>query len=218
VIHTLRLRMSNVHLALAPRPVLIDTGSPGDAERILRWIAALGVGVPDTFILTHAHADHAGSAAELRRLTGARLCLAPEDWPMAAAGRNGPLGPVRLTAWPLQFPVPDRFDPFTPDVALDGQAALEALGVDATLMATPGHTPGSVSLLFRDGQAVVGDLLMGGYLGGQIRPRHPRPHYFARSTTQNAESLARVLSRGAQRLHVGHGGPLAVQDIQGRSH
>jgi glyoxylase-like metal-dependent hydrolase (beta-lactamase superfamily II) len=208
--------MSNVHLALAPRPVLIDTGSPGDAERILRWIAGLGVGIPERIILTHAHADHAGAAAELRRLTGARLCLAPEDWPMAAAGRNGPLGPVRLTAWPLQFLVPDRFEPFVPDVALEGQDALDGLGLDATLIATPGHTPGSVSLLFRDGQAVVGDLLMGGYLGGQLRPRRPRPHYFVRSLARNAESLARVLSRDATTLHVGHGGPLDSNHIKGQ--
>jgi glyoxylase-like metal-dependent hydrolase (beta-lactamase superfamily II) len=125
---------------------------------------------------------------------------------------------VRLTARPLQFLVPDRFKPFTPDVALDGQAALAGLGLDAKLIATPGHTPGSVSLLFRDGQAVVGDLLMGGYLGGQLRPRHPRPHYFARSTTQNAESLTRVLSSGAQRLRIGHGGPLDVQNIRRGRH
>lgn len=215
-IHTLRLRMSNVHLALMPHPVLIDTGSPGDAKRILRWVGSLGLAVPDTIIQTHAHADHASSAAELRRLTGAQLCLAPEDWPMAAAGRNGPLGPVRPTAWPLQFLVPDRFEPFVPDVVLDSQAALDRLGLDATLLATPGHTPGSISLLFRDGQAVVGDLLMGGYLGGQVRPRHPRPHYFARSQSMNAAGLAQVLSAEALILHVGHGGPLDAVDIRGR--
>lgn len=215
VIQTLRLRMSNVHLVVGKTgPVLIDTGSPGESDRILDWIKGLGLPAPVTIILTHGHADHAGSAAELRRRTGARLCLAPGDWKMAAAGQNGPLGPVRLSAVLLQHLVPARFEPFVPDVALDGSVKMADLGLDATLLATPGHTAGSVSLIFRDGEAVIGDVLMGGHMGGLLRPQHPRAHYFAQDAAENRKSLSRLLSHGAKRLHVGHGGPLNAETLQ----
>ena len=207
-IHSLRLRLSNVHLVAGPQTVLIDTGSPGEEARILRWIAGLGLPKPRTIILTHAHADHAGSAAALRRLTGARLCLAPGDWDMARSGRNGRLRPVRLSAYPLTVMVPDRFEPFTPDLPLDGSVPLADLGLDATLLPTAGHTPGSVSLILPGGDAIAGDILMGGYLGGHLRPHHPRAHYFADDPGQNAQSLARLLSHRPHTLHIGHGGPL----------
>jgi hydroxyacylglutathione hydrolase len=218
VIHSLRLRLSNVHLVTGRATVLFDSGSPGEERRILDWIDGLGLPRPQAIVLTHAHADHAGSAAALRRITGAKLCLAAPDWPMAEAGQNRPLRPVRPSARPLTYLVPHRFPAFTPDLALEGSPALTALGLDATLLATPGHTPGSVSAVFPDGQAIVGDLLMGGYLGGAIRPRSPRPHYFADDPASLSFSLAQVLDAGARTLHVGHGGPLNVTDIKDLIH
>jgi glyoxylase-like metal-dependent hydrolase (beta-lactamase superfamily II) len=213
-IRTLRLKMSNVHLALSRKAVLFDSGSPGEAPRIRAWLDALGVR-PAAIVLTHAHADHAGCARALREATGAPICLAPGDWPAAAAGRNAPLHPVRLSAWPLKHLVPDRFPAFRPDIALDRPDALADLGLDARLLATPGHTAGSVSAVFPDGQAIVGDVLMGGYLGGAIRPSAPRSHYFADDPPGNAESLRRLIAQGATRLHVGHGGPLRLADLRG---
>jgi hydroxyacylglutathione hydrolase len=214
-IYTLRLRLSNVHLVTGPHTVLFDSGSPGQETHILNWIDQLGLARPRAIILTHAHADHAGSAVALRRITGARIGLAAADWPMAAAGRNAPLRPVRISAWPLRYLVPHRFAPFTPDVALDGQSALAELGLDATLLPTSGHTPGSVSVLFKNGQAIVGDLLMGGYIGGNLLPHRPRPHYFATNPTLLPDSLARVLTAGARTLHVGHGGPIYSHSLKG---
>jgi glyoxylase-like metal-dependent hydrolase (beta-lactamase superfamily II) len=120
---------------------------------------------------------------------------------------------VRLSAVLLQHLVPARFEPFVPDVALDRSVAMVDLGLDATLLATPGHTAGSVSLIFADGQAIVGDVLMGGHMGGAVRPHQPRTHYFAWDATENRNSLARLLSHGATRLHVGHGGPLQAEAL-----
>ncbi len=33
-IHPLKLRFSNAYLVLGDRPILVDTGSPGEAEQI----------------------------------------------------------------------------------------------------------------------------------------------------------------------------------------
>ena len=57
---------------------VIDPGMTQQAGRILNKIRALGRSPEDVrlILLTHGHIDHAGSAAELKRLTGAPIAIA----------------------------------------------------------------------------------------------------------------------------------------------
>ncbi|HEX7540726.1 MAG TPA: MBL fold metallo-hydrolase, partial [Anaerolineales bacterium] len=54
---------------------LIDTGIPGSANKILRYIKQAGYSFRDLnrILLTHADYDHAGSLAALKKETGARV-------------------------------------------------------------------------------------------------------------------------------------------------
>ncbi len=68
--------------------VLIDTGFAGNADKILGALRELGRQPSDVkhLVLTHTHADHIGSAAELRKVTGARTFMHPLDAPITEAG------------------------------------------------------------------------------------------------------------------------------------
>lgn len=59
--------------------VLLDTGYPGDAKRIRRVMAEVGVGPKDVqaILLTHGHIDHAGNLAELKAWSGAPVYAHP---------------------------------------------------------------------------------------------------------------------------------------------
>lgn len=61
--------------------VVVDTGRPGSAPKIEAALGEIGRKPSDvrSIVLTHAHPDHAGSAAELRRLTGASIYIHAED-------------------------------------------------------------------------------------------------------------------------------------------
>jgi glyoxylase-like metal-dependent hydrolase (beta-lactamase superfamily II) len=80
-------------------------------------------------------------------------------------------------------------------------------------METPGHTAGSISLILPNGEAVVGDLLMGGFLGGLVRRGVPNVAYFQDDEREAQRSLRAVLATGARKLYVGHGGPLSAERI-----
>ncbi len=69
--------------------ILIDTGNPGDAERILDAIRGLGRQPTDVrhILVTHCHADHAGGLAKLKEATGACAYMHPADAAMVRAGR-----------------------------------------------------------------------------------------------------------------------------------
>jgi glyoxylase-like metal-dependent hydrolase (beta-lactamase superfamily II) len=57
---------------------------------------------------------------------------------------------------------------------------MKAFGVDGKVVCTPGHTAGSISVVLSTGEAIVGDLLMGGmFRSGQ--PGYPQLRRRSRS-------------------------------------
>jgi hypothetical protein len=64
-----------------------------------------------------------------------------------------------------------------PDLLLTGEYGLKEHGIDGRIIHTPGHTPGSVSVLLDQGDLIAGDMLTGGFLGLlQYRPSNPPFH------------------------------------------
>ena len=106
-------------------------------------------------IVTHAHIDHIGGAAQLKRITGAPVLFHQADLPILAM--------LEMQAGWLGIPTPEQ-------VALD-QSAEDGLsagipGLDAEVIHTPGHTPGSICLLFPKQELLLaGDTLFAGSVG-----------------------------------------------------
>jgi len=74
----------NVYVLTRPgRVVVVDTGVPGTAEKIVACVRGLGYAESDvaTIILTHADPDHSGSARRLKELTGAVVAIGAADAP-----------------------------------------------------------------------------------------------------------------------------------------
>ena len=217
-VHPIRLRVSNAYLLVGERPVLVDAGSKGEVDKIERAMKGHGIAPRDLALIvhTHAHSDHVGSSAELLRRSGAPAALHPGDDALLASGSNGHLKGVGLRG-KVMSPVFSnlKFEPFTPSITLREGHDLTDYGLPgARVVETPGHTKGHVSIVLPDGQAVVGDVLMGGGLGGKVRPRDPRYHYFADDLAAIERSMARLLAEPITVWHPGHGGPLAREDVR----
>ena len=217
-VHPIRLRVSNAYLLVGERPVLVDAGSKGEADAIERALGKHGVAPRDLALIvhTHAHSDHVGSSAELLRRSGAPGALHPGDDALLASGNNGRLSGIGLRG-KVMSPVFSnlKFEPFSPAVTLRDGMTLDEYGLPgARVVETPGHTAGHVSVLLPHGEAVVGDVLMGGGLGGKLRPRDPRYHYFAADLAATKRSLGRLLAEPVTLWHPGHGGPLAREDVR----
>jgi glyoxylase-like metal-dependent hydrolase (beta-lactamase superfamily II) len=78
------LRAAHAYLLVSYKGhLLLDTGTPGEADRIEREIQEGGFSLSDvkTIVLTHAHNDHVGSAAELARRCGAQVLAHEEEVP-----------------------------------------------------------------------------------------------------------------------------------------
>ncbi len=218
MLHILRLRLPNIYLLTGDRSVLVDSGGPADVPRILAFLQAHGVAPAQLALIlfTHGHWDHAGGAAQLRRATGTPIAIHRADADLVRQGNNGALKPTCRMGRMLR-PLVDRgYPPFEPDLLLDAEMDLGEFGVSARIVFTPGHTPGSISVLTQENEIIVGDLLMGGYFGGWLSPTCPGLHYFADDLGQLYASVRTVLDVGPGVVHPGHGGPLRRDAIRRR--
>ncbi len=140
--------------------ILIDSGYANEVEPVLlAGMNKLGLDPAKIkyLIVTHGHADHFGGAAYLQQHYGVRVALSQADWdlmlnPPAPPPGKAPLGP------PVMPPKKDL-------VAEEGQA-ISLGGEKVTPVMIPGHTPGSMGLIFEVTDA--GKRHVAGLYGGTI--------------------------------------------------
>ena len=214
----IRLGMVSAFLVNGPgSAILVDTGFRGSEGRILKAVMAAGLepGWVSLILLTHGHSDHFGSAAALRAKTGAPVVIHASDAQAMRQGANPPLRPLtrlgRLLL-PLAQVGEPRTEPTEPDILLDGDLNLASYGVDGRVIHTPGHTPGSMSVVLAGGDVVVGDLLM----GGLIRRRRPDYPFVGDDRATLESSVHRILDLKPRRILVSHGGPLEPAAVRRR--
>lgn len=146
-------------------PIIIDTGMPRSADKILGGLQELGHAPEDVqkIIVTHKHIDHTGSLAALKRITKAPAVMYPVD---AASVRNGEaMRPVKRSPGLFSKLMAASMRMFSADLApvdieeevIDGDRLSFAGGIE--VLHTPGHSAGHISLyLPRDGGVlIVGD-------------------------------------------------------------
>jgi hydroxyacylglutathione hydrolase len=212
-VHIIRAGLGCAHLIeYAGGLVLVDAGTRGNEYKILHYMRSLGRDDLRLIFITHGHLDHYGSAAALRRLTGAPIAIHRAD---AGAMRRAesPLGSVRgrgklgllLMRFGGTFLAPE---PTPADILLDEGEDLSCYGLDAVVVHTPGHTPGSTSLLVETRLAFVGDLLS---TSGQ-------PHvqrFYAADWSLIPASLARIQALKPEWVYTGHGSrPMSGKVLQ----
>jgi glyoxylase-like metal-dependent hydrolase (beta-lactamase superfamily II) len=150
---------------------LVDSGLHKAAPKIVAGLAAIGKRPSDVqrIVLTHAHLDHAGGAAEMARRTGAPLAIHQDDAQYLEAGQHPPTDPSTLGGR-LFARTDQTFPPATAGERLtDGQVL--AAGGGLRVVATPGHSPGHISLLHETtGTLITGDAIFN-VLGLRYSPK-----------------------------------------------
>ncbi len=158
--------------------VVIDTGIADSEQAILDVLSSMGLGWSDVsdVVLTHSHPDHAGSLSAVAD-------AAPD-----------------ATLWGGEADVPQMQAPRQIQVLADGDMVM-----DLRAIATPGHTPGHLSM-FHPGTATLfsGDALNGrdGMVIG------PNPDFTPDMTTAMA-SVATLAALEPATIYVCHGFPVS---------
>jgi glyoxylase-like metal-dependent hydrolase (beta-lactamase superfamily II) len=141
---------------------LVDCGIARAPRRIVAGLADIGKHPRDVqrIVLTHAHMDHAGGAAEvLAASTATGVAVHDADRGYIECGESAPGDPSSGVYRFYQRFVSGRFNPVPVErVVADGEVLDVAGGL--TVHHTPGHTPGHISLLHEDtGVLITGDAI-----------------------------------------------------------
>jgi hydroxyacylglutathione hydrolase len=128
---------------------------PGDnIPEILSRLQRHGLTVRQ-IVITHAHIDHVGGAALLKKATGAPVLLNQQDMDLLAM--------MEMQAGWLGVETPEVAPP---DASAEDGLAVGLPTLPAEVLHTPGHTPGSICLLFPEQELLLaGDTLFAGSIG-----------------------------------------------------
>ena len=140
--------------------IVIDPGlglnpaAKGAPAHLLVRLRALGLRLTQ-ILITHAHIDHVGGALALKQATGAPILLHQADLPL--------LGMMeRQASWLGIAPPPVA----PPDASAEDGLHVGLSGLEGEILHTPGHTEGSICVLFADaGILFAGDTLFAGSVG-----------------------------------------------------
>lgn len=199
--------------------VLVDTGTPGNAKRIIK-VAEKEFGKktsPEAIVLTHGHFDHSGNGNELA-----------EHWDVPIYAHRLEIPFIDGTT---DYPPPDptvggfmaQVVRFVPIPSIDLSPHLEELAAGKLkwvegwqVIETPGHTAGHVSFYRKsDGTLIAGDAFTTVNQDSPIdtltqRPGVWRPPAYYTSDWQQAEeSVQKLAELDPQVLAAGHGVPIA---------
>jgi hydroxyacylglutathione hydrolase len=196
---------------------LVDGGMAGTGHNILKRIASIGR-KPEELkfaIVTHAHADHFGGLAVVQAASDCAIICHPSHADTVRRG-GGIVSPgltafgkiyeliARLTLPTITLPSLSRV------VTVEDGTELHTLGLPGSILYTPGHSSGDLSLVLDDGSAFVGDLVQG--------PRIPRimPPEFSIMAVDGPAMFASwrtLLESGARTLYPGHGSIVSIDKI-----
>jgi glyoxylase-like metal-dependent hydrolase (beta-lactamase superfamily II) len=171
-------------LANTRSKLLIDVGWSGTLPKLQHQCKRVGISLPDVkhLLCTHYHPDHAGLAQELKRI-GLKLILLENQ--ISAV-------PVLRTYMKPEHNYVEI--DLTDNIVLkieDSRAFLEKLGIQGEIIATPGHSEDSVTLILDEGAAFTGDLT--------------HPILLTEDSTAARESWNKIRALGVKTIYPGHG-------------
>ena len=149
-------RYINLYLITGESCYLIDSGVSGSKKIIDEYLHSIGRNMSDIkgIFLTHAHPDHIGGAAEIKRITDCKVYapMLESDW---------------IEDIDIQYrerPIPNFYtllsESIKVDVPLkDGDSVTLEEGLEICALLTRGHSHGSMSFIFGDNIIFTGDAI-----------------------------------------------------------
>ena len=181
--------------------VLVDTARSKYRDKVLAACRRANIKL---IILTHTHMDHCQNAAFISKELNIPIAICRADEELIKNNMLQTLyaktlaGKVVLFFSQKSF-YHDMIPEFTPKIYLQDGDTLEDFGINAKIIALPGHTKGSIGIDFGKEGLFVGDALMNMF--------YPTVSMLYHNYEQMLESARKISELGERVVYFGHGKP-----------
>jgi len=217
--HRIPVGIDNCYLLRGRTTVLIDAGAPGHVKDFMRGMDRLGISLRqiELILLSHGHADHIGCLHQIQTLTEAEIAMHEAECAWVESGE--PDLPPGATLWGRmlvglgQVLYRPRLYPCAVDYAITSTvSSLMTLGygIPGQVVHTPGHSPGSISVLLDSGEVFAGDMAMNAWY---LRSKPGLP-ILAQDMDLVVQSWKRLIQMGARHVYPAHGADFPIEIIQ----
>lgn len=183
--------------------ILVDTGKKEFINNVIEQCKIYHVKL---IVLTHAHFDHAENAARISNVLGIPIGMNEKDCNLIKSNKNqmlsaeNLLGKIVLSVSLKDFSA-RTMEEFKPDIILNDGDTLNSYGINANIIALPGHTDGSIGLDVDDSHLIVGDALMNMF--------YPTVSMLFHNKNEMLESAIKISRLGDRKIYFGHGKPVS---------
>lgn len=152
--------------------ILVDTGLKDAAKKLKKELSVLNMKPEDIIliVITHNHYDHTQGLEEIKKMTKAPVMIHKAELDNDGIGDDGyvnnssMLFKIIVKAVGKLMPANETVT-IKADVEIADEYDLRKYGVDARIIHTPGHSPGSVCIVTGDRQCIAGDTLFNMFPG-----------------------------------------------------
>ncbi len=164
--------------------LLIDSGFPNSMNHLGREMRKTGFKIReiDFLIVTHFHIDHAGAIQELKN-EGVKFILFDIQRHFIE-----PMEKMTIGKW--QY-LPLNLSDTTEIKITDSKEFFNSMNLKGEVLATPGHSEDSISIVFETGEAFTGDLLA--------------EHLLIKEEIEQQNSWSKLKELGIKKIFPSHG-------------
>jgi glyoxylase-like metal-dependent hydrolase (beta-lactamase superfamily II) len=211
--------MTNVYLLKGKNGYLLIDGGQNFAK-VDKQITKNKISWNDIkfIMITHHHSDHVNALGQILGKTDATIIIHKNEVkPLETGELDRKIFPlnrrVKFLMGIISLSISKKIKLRNKDVILESDSDfLRNYGINGTILETPGHTIGSLSLLMDNGNAYIGDAAMNfmKFLGLRKRPM------IAEDYAKVFESWEKLLNLGAKKLYPSHGASFSVEELSKR--
>ena len=174
-------------------------------------------------VITHGDIDHVANAAYIREKYNTKIAMHKKDSELVENPQvKKMINPAHFKSLAFKAAIfimkrminkimvktYNNFERFTPDIFVDEGYNLIEYGLDAVVLHIPGHTPGSIGILFKNGEFISGDIF------ANLKKPGTAPNAFDFDLMK--ESVERLKGLNIKKIFPGHGAPFEAKELNYR--
>jgi hydroxyacylglutathione hydrolase len=198
----------NSFLLIEDQIIIVDSGYGNHYKKIINYfrVNQIDKSLVSLIILTHAHLDHYDNVIKLKDYFQAPILVNKKAEKHFLNGTNEFTEPKNILAMILKILFyKAKLNNIDPDITIENEFSISKYGVNGTVLSTPGHTAGSLSIIINKNECLSGDLYI------NLSFNEFKSAWFINNNEQYLNSIIKLKELKIRKIFPSHGKPYVLK-------